>query len=84
MTILNKANVWVNSDQTAYELWYAKRPTIKHFRVFGRKCFIKKTDEKLGKLEPREDEGILPSYSSRSKGYKCYKRDFEKLLNALM
>ena len=50
VTFLNKANVWVNSIQTPYELWYGKPPTVKHFRVFGRKCFIKMTDEKLGKF----------------------------------
>jgi len=69
VTILNKANVWVNSDQTPYELWYGKPPTKKHFRVFGRKCFIKKIDEKLGKFEHSADEGILPGYSSKSKVY---------------
>ena len=61
-------NVWVNSNQTPYELWYGKTPTVKQFRVFGGKCFIKRTDKKLGKFEPRADEGILLGYSSRSKG----------------
>eukprot|EP00253_Pinus_taeda_P021733 PITA_21733 len=49
VTILNKANVQINSNQTPYEIWYGKAPTIKHFRVFGSKCFIKRTNEKLGK-----------------------------------
>ena len=62
MTILNKANVRVNRNQTPYELWYGKPPTVKHFRVFGSKCFIKRTDEKLGKFESKEDEGILLGY----------------------
>eukprot|EP00253_Pinus_taeda_P020818 PITA_20818 len=59
MTILNKANVHVNSTQTPHEIWYGKTPTVKYFKVFGRKCFIKRIDEKLGKFEPRVDEGIL-------------------------
>ena len=71
VTILNKANIRVNSDQTPYELWYGKPPTVKHFRIFGRKLFIKNIDHKLGKFEHRENEGILLGYSSRSKGYKC-------------
>ena len=53
MTILNKENVQVNSDQIPYELWYSKSPIVKKFRDFGRKCFIKRIDEKLGKFEPR-------------------------------
>ena len=59
VTILNKANVQVNNDQTPYELWYGKPPTIKHFRVCGRNFFLKMSDEKLGMFEPRADEGIL-------------------------
>ena len=42
VTILNKANFRVNSDQTPYELWYGKPPILKHFRVFGRNIFYQK------------------------------------------
>jgi len=76
VNILDKANVRGNSDQTPYELWYGKPPTVKHFRVFGSKCFIKMTNEKLGKFEPREDEGIFLGYSYISKAYKCYNKRF--------
>eukprot|EP00253_Pinus_taeda_P027922 PITA_27922 len=65
ITILNKTNVWVNNTQTPHELWYGKNPTIKYFKVFGRKCYIKRIDEKLRKFEPRADEGILLGYTSR-------------------
>jgi len=84
ITILNQANVRVNNTQTPHELWYGKTPTIKYFKFFGSKCYIKMTDEKLGKFEPREDGGILLGYSSRSKGYKCYNKDLGKLLKVLM
>jgi len=52
---LNKAHVNVNSDKTLYEHWYGKTHTVKHFRLFGRKSFIKHNDEKIGKFEGRED-----------------------------
>ena len=39
INILNKAHVHVNSDKNPYELWYRNLPTVKHFRVFGRKFF---------------------------------------------
>eukprot|EP00253_Pinus_taeda_P032801 PITA_32801 len=56
VTILYQANVRVNNIQTPHVLWYGKTPTIKYFKVFGSKCYIKRTDEKLGKFEPRADE----------------------------
>eukprot|EP00253_Pinus_taeda_P033257 PITA_33257 len=83
ITILNKANVQVNSTQTPHALWYGKTPTIKYFKVFGSKCYIKRTDEKLGKFEPREDECILLGYSSRSKGYKRYNKILGKIIESI-
>ena len=64
ITILNQENVRVKNTQTPHELWYGKTPTIKYFKVFGSKCYIKRTDDKLGKFEPIADEGILLGYSS--------------------
>eukprot|EP00253_Pinus_taeda_P027100 PITA_27100 len=58
-TILNKINVRVNNTQTPHELWYGKAPTLKYFKIFGRKSYIKRTDENLGKFEPRAYEGII-------------------------
>lgn len=78
VTILNKENIQENNDQTPYELWYGKPPTIKYYRVFGRKCFIKNSNDKFSKFEPRADEGILLGYSSRSKGYKCCNKRLRK------
>ena len=83
MTILNKANVQVNNTQTPHELWYGKTPTVKYFKIFGSKCFIKRTNEKLGKFEPRADKGILLSYSSRSKGYICYNKRLWKIVGSI-
>ena len=83
VTILNKTNIQVNNTQTPHELWYGKTPTIKYFKVFGRKCYIKRTDEKLGKFEPRADEGILLGYSSWSKGYKCYNKRIGKIIESI-
>jgi len=83
LNILNKAHVRVNSDKNPYELWYGKLPTVKHFRVFGSKCFIKNNDEESGKLEARAYEGILLRYSSRSKGYKCFNKRILKIVECI-
>ena len=79
--ILNKTNVRVNSTQTPHELWYGKTPSVKHFKFFGSKCYIKNTDEHLGKLEPRADEGILLGYSPYSKAYKCYNKRLGRIVD---
>ena len=81
--ILKKAHVWVNNNKNSYELWYGKRATVKHFRIFGRKCFIKKNDDKLGKFESRDNEGMLLGYTSRRKGYKCFNKRIQKLVECI-
>lgn len=83
VTILNKENVQVNSTQTPHELWYGKTTTIKYFQVFGSKCFIKRTDGKLGKFEPKAYEWILLGYSSKIKGYKCYNKRLRKIVESI-
>eukprot|EP00253_Pinus_taeda_P014004 PITA_14004 len=81
--ILNKTNVRVNNTQTPHELWYRETPSVKHFKIFGSKCYIKNTDEKLGKLEPKADEGILIGYSPHSKAYKCYNKRLGRIVDSI-
>ena len=83
VTILNKTNVRVNNTQTPHELWYCKTPTVKYFKIFVSKCYIKKSDENLGKFEPRADEGILLGYSPHSKTYKCYNKRLGKIVESI-
>jgi hypothetical protein len=45
---------------------------VKHFRVFGSKCYIKREDDIIGKFDSRVDKGILVGYSSKRKAYKCF------------
>ena len=72
MHILNKAHLRPNSNKTPYEIWHGKPVSIKHFRVFGSKCFIKNNDENLGKFDSRADEGIFLGYASK---IKCIRSD---------
>jgi len=66
----------------SYELWFGKRATAKHFRVFGSKCYIKNTKEGLGKFEDRADEGVFLGYSIHSKAYKCYNKRLRKIVES--
>ena len=84
VNILNKAHVHVNSDKTPYELWYGNPPTVKHFRVFGSKCFIKNNDEKHGKFEPRADEEYFLVTPLGVEHINVTIKDFGRLLNVLM
>ena len=80
--ILNRALLRNNADKTPYELWKGRPANVKHFRVFGSKCYIRRED-KIGKFDSREDEGILLGYSSTKKAYKCFNMRLNKIMESI-
>ena len=81
--ILKKSHRRPNNNKTPYELWFGRHASIKHFKAFGSKCYIKKNDEHLGKYDDRVDEGIFLGYASNIKGYTCYNKRLHKLVDCI-
>jgi hypothetical protein len=81
--ILNKSHLSPQSDKTPYELWFGRPASIKHFKVFGSKCYIKNNDENFGKYDDRADEGIFLGYATNNKGYICYNKRLHKLVDCI-
>ena len=54
---------------------------MKHFKVFGRKCYILK-DTRNGKFDAKSDEVIFLGYSIRSKAYKCLNTNTNKIVES--
>ena len=76
--ILNRGQLRVNSKKTPYELWYGRIPSVKYFKFFGSKCYIKNLDKDLGKFDARSDEVIFLGYASNKKAYRCYNLRLQK------
>ena len=68
--ILNRGLLRNKNDKTPYDLWTRRATSVQHFRIFGSKCYIKREDKKIGKLDSQLDEGIFVGYSSKWKAYK--------------
>jgi hypothetical protein len=81
--ILNKYHLKPQSYKTPYELWFGRLASIKHFKVFGSKCYIKNNDENLGKYDDRDDESIFLGYATNSKGYRLYNKRLHKLVDCI-
>ena len=60
--IMNRSFLGNNNDKKPYQLWKGRQASIKHFIIFGSKCYIKRIDKNMGKLDFRADEGILVGY----------------------
>ena len=51
-----------NTTKNPYNLWKGRPTNVNHFRVFGRKCYIKREDGGMGKFDSRVDKVILVGY----------------------
>jgi hypothetical protein len=56
---------------------------VKHFRVFGSKCYIKREDDRTGKFDSPMDKRVLVGYSSTRKSYKCYNMRLNKVVERI-
>jgi hypothetical protein len=81
--IQNRLMLRNNTDKTPYELWKGRPANVKHFRVFGSKCYIKREYGRMGKLDSRVDKGVLVGYSSTRKSYKCYNLRLNKVVESI-
>jgi transposase InsO family protein len=54
--IQNRVMLINNTNKTPYELWKGRPTNVKHFRVFGSKCYIKREDGRMGKFDSRVDK----------------------------
>jgi hypothetical protein len=64
----------------SYELWKGRLAMLNYLKLFGSKCYIKISEEKLGKFDSRIDEGIFQGYSYDNKAYILYYIKFYKRL----
>ena len=56
-------------------------PNVKHFKIFGSKCYILK-ESRNGKFDAKSEEGIFLVYSTRSKAYKCLNVNTNKVVES--
>jgi hypothetical protein len=80
--ILNKAQLRVNHENKPYKSWFGRATSIKYFRVFGRKYYIKRYANNLGKFDSKSHDGIFLGYSSNKKAYICYNLRLHKIVES--
>jgi hypothetical protein len=81
--IQNRVIIRNNNDKNPYELWKGRPTNVKRFRLFGRKCYIKREDGRMGKFDPRVEKVVLVGYSSTRKVYKCYNMRLNKVVKRI-
>jgi hypothetical protein len=54
--IQNRVMLRKKTDKTPYELWKGRPTNVKHFKVFGSKCYIKREDGRMEKFDSHVDK----------------------------
>jgi hypothetical protein len=57
--IQNRVMLRNNIGKNPYELWKERPTNVENFKVFGRKCYIKREYERIGKFDSYVDKGVL-------------------------
>lgn len=81
--IQNKCLIRPNENEIPYEIWFGRKANVKRFKIFDNKCYIKRTEDNLGKFEDKADEGIFIGYLSKSKAFRCYNKRLEKIVESV-
>lgn len=68
--IVNRVYLKLKIEKILYEM--GRNPTIKYFRVFGRKYYILRDRDNLSKFDFKSNEGIFVGYSRNSGAYLLY------------
>lgn len=81
--IQNRYLLRLHENKTPYELWFGRKAIVRHFKIFGSKCYIRNTKDSLSKFEDRANERIFLGYSCKSKAYQCYNKRLGKVMESV-
>jgi hypothetical protein len=59
-------------DSTPHEVWFGKKPSLSHLKVFGCDAFVHVPKEKRNKLDKKVVKCIFIGYKDGMKGYKLW------------
>jgi hypothetical protein len=60
-----------------------RKPIVKHFHVFGSKCYILADIEQRQKLDPKSDEEIVLGYSTNSRAYRVFNKRTKTMMESI-
>lgn len=83
MHVLNMGLLRENTNKTPYEIWTDKPANVKHFKIFGSKCYIGKDDGNPRKFDYRSNEGIFLGYSYKINAYRFFNLSSNNLVESL-
>ena len=68
--LMNRCPTKALENQTPFEAWSGRKPSVNHLKVFGCICYAHVPKETRNKLDETSEKCIFVGYSSQSKGYR--------------
>jgi transposase InsO family protein len=78
--LLNRSPTKSLDGKTPFEVWYGRKPSVRHLHTFGCKVFAKRIQPGITKLADRSTPGVFLGYEPGTKGYRVYDPVNDKLL----
>ncbi|KAK2351820.1 hypothetical protein QL285_096837 [Trifolium repens] len=79
----NRVTLRASTSTTLYEIWKGRKPNVKYFHVFGRKCYILADREQRRKLDPKSNEGIFLGHSTNSRAYRVFNNRTRTMMESI-
>lgn len=70
--LINRIPSSALNGESPFEVFYGRKPNLKHLRVIGSLSYATITGSKGDKFSPRAEATVHMGYSSTQKGYKLY------------
>ena len=77
--VINRSPSSALGDKTPFEALHNRKPSVKHFKVFGAKAYAHIPKDERTKLDMKSRQAIFVGYGTNVKGYRLYDLDKKKI-----
>ena len=78
--LINRSPTKSLENCTPHEAWYGSKPNVHHLKIFGSLAYAHIPDALRNKLDDKAEKCIFVGYSERSKAYKLYNPETNKIV----
>jgi hypothetical protein len=78
--LVNRSPSSLLDDKTPHEVWYRKKSSLQHLRVFSCDAYVHVPKENRSKLDKKDEKCIFIGYKYVVKGYKIWNPETKKIV----
>ncbi|GJX95893.1 retrovirus-related pol polyprotein from transposon TNT 1-94 [Tanacetum coccineum] len=79
----NRSLIIPSHEKTPYHIINDRKPTLKHYHIFGCTCYLTRDGENLDKMKEKGDPRIFMGYYTQSKGYRIFYKKTKLIVESI-